>query len=477
MNRITFAIALCFCSFALFAQDYFPKNDGVKTTNTNYHAFTNAKIYVTPTQVIENGTLLIKDGKIVASGAQVSIPKNTTVVDLDGKSIYPSFIDVYSTFGVKKPERKQGSGSPQYGPSRTGYYWNDHVMPENKAIDQFKFDSKAAKDLLGAGFGVVNTHIEDGIIRGSGTLVTLNTEGDNANRILDPYSGHYFSFSKSVTSRQSYPGSIMGSIALLRQMYYDADWYAKGNSKTRDLSLEALNANKNLVQIFGAGSRANGLRADKIGDQFGIQYIILGGGDEYERIKDVKATNATYIIPVNFQDAYDVENAYLSKSLALSDMRAWNQEPSNPKVLADNNVRFAFTTHDLKVPKTFMTNVMKAIEYGLSEEKALEALTTVPAQLLGKSSEIGTLQKGAYANFLITSGNIFDKKTTLYENWVQGQKTVLEDMNIRDIRGDYEFNLAGEAYKMTLKGELSKLKSEITSNDKTRGSKVSYADD
>lgn len=477
MNRITFAIALCFCSFALFAQDYFPKNDGVKTTNTNYHAFTNAKIYVTPTQIIEKGTLLIKDGKIVASGTQVSIPKNTTVVDLDGKSIYPSFIDPYSTFGVKKPERAQGGGGPQYGPSRTGYYWNDHVMPENKAIEKFNFDSKEAKDLLAAGFGVVNTHIEDGIIRGSGALVTLNTESDNATRILDPNSGHYYSFNKSVTSRQSYPNSIMGSMALLRQMYYDADWYAKGNSKTRDLSLEALNSNKNLVQIFGAGSRANALRADKIGDQFGIQYVILGGGDEYERIKEIKATNATYIIPIDFQDAYDVENAYLSRSLALSDMRAWNQEPSNPKVLADNNVRFAFTTRALKSPKTFMTNVMKAIEYGLSEEKALEALTTVPAQLLGKTSEIGTLQKGAYANFLITSGNIFDKKTTLYENWVQGQKTVLEDMNVKDIRGDYEFNLAGEAYQMTLKGELSKLKSEITSDDKKRGSKVSYDDD
>ncbi len=75
MNKIKYAIVLCFCSFALFAQDYFPKNDGVKTKNTSYQAFTNAKIYVTPTQIIENGTLLIKDGKVVASGNEVSLPK------------------------------------------------------------------------------------------------------------------------------------------------------------------------------------------------------------------------------------------------------------------------------------------------------------------------------------------------------------------------------------------------------------------
>ncbi|MFD2914311.1 amidohydrolase family protein [Psychroserpens luteus] len=480
MNKIKFAIALCFCSFASFAQDYFPKNDGVKTENTNYQAFTNAKIYVTPTQIIENGTLLIKDGKVVVTGNQVSIPKNTTVVDLKGKTVYPSFIDMYSTFGVKKPDRASGRGrgqTPQYGPSRSGYYWSDHVMPESKALDKFDFDSKTAKELMQAGFGVVNTHMEDGIVRGTGTLVALNTNDGNEIRIIDPNSAQYFSFSKSAASRQSYPGSIMGSMALLRQMYSDANWYANGNSKTKDLSLEALNANKSLVQIFGAGSRMNGIRADKVGDAFGIQYVILGGGDEYERISDVKATNASYIIPVNFQDAYDVENAFLSNSLSLSDMKAWNQEPANAKILADNGIKFAFTTHDLKATKTFMPNLIKAVEYGLSKEKALQALTTIPAQLLGKSSEIGSLQKGSYANFLITSGDIFDKKTTLYENWVQGQKTVLEDMNTQDLTGDYEFNLAGESYKMSLKGKPSKLKSEITSDEKKRGSKISFTDD
>ncbi len=204
--------------------------------------------------------------------------------------------------------------------------------------------------------------------------------------------------------------------------------------------------------------------------------MILGGGDEYERIKDVKATNAAYILPINFQDAYDVENVYLTKSLSLSDMRAWNQEPSNPKILAENNITFAFTTHDLKSPKAFKAKLMKAISYGLPKEKALEALTTTPAKLLGKASEIGSLKTGAYANFLITSGDIFDKKTILYENWVQGTQTVINTMNTKDVRGDYEFVLAGESYKMSLKGELNKLKSEITSNDKQRGSKVSYTD-
>ena len=478
MIRPYLTILTFLCCFSFYAQEYFPKNDGVVATNTNYTAFTNAKIYVTPTQVIENGTLLIKDGKVVATGTSVSIPKNTKVINVSGKNIYPSFIDIYSDFGIKAPERDSGSGrSAQYEPSRSGYYWNDHVMPENKAIDRFSYDSKKASEYIKAGFGTLNAHIQDGIVRGSGMLVALDSEGTNANRILDDNSAQYFSFSKSVTSRQSYPSSIMGSMALLRQLYIDADWYAKGNSKTKDLSLEALNKNKSLIQIFAAGSRANLLRADKVGDEYGVQYVILGGGDEYERVNEVKNTNASLIIPINFPDAYDVENPFLASGLSLSDMRAWNQKPTNPKVLAENNIKFALTTHSLKSPKEFKSNLLKAIEYGLSEEKALESLTTIPAQLLGKQNTIGSLKNGTYANFLITSGNIFDKKTTLYENWVLGQQNVIEDMTIKDIRGDYEFRLAGEDYKMSLKGELSKLKSEITSGDNTLGSKVSYSDD
>ena len=471
------ATLLLLCSISFHAQDYFPKNSGVSTSNTNYTALTNAKIFITPTQVIENGTLLIKDGKIVESGASVVIPKNTNTIDVSGKSIYPSFIDIYSDFGIKKPKAAPRSQTPQYEASRTGYYWNDHIMPENEAIDRFNYDSKKADILIKAGFGVVNTHIQDGIVRGSGTLVALNNHSGNETRIIAEKSGQYLSGRKSVTSRQSYPSSPMGSLALLRQMYLDADWYAKGYSKTKDLSLEALNKNKNLVQIIDAGNRANVLRADKIGDENGIQYIILGGGDEYERISDIKATNASLIIPINFPKAYNVENTFLTASLSLHDMRAWNQRPSNPKFLAEHGILFSLTAHGLKSPADFKEHLLNAIKHGLSKEKALEALTTIPAQLLGQSNTIGSLKNGSQANFLITSGDIFDKKTILFENWVQGEQNVVKDINTIDIRGNYEFSLDENTYQMSLKGELSKLKSEIKTDTDTYGSKISYNKD
>jgi len=465
------------CSLSLIAQEHFPKNDGVKSKNTNYTAFTNAKIYVTPTQIIDKGTLLIKDGKVVASGASVSIPANAVIVDVSGKSIYPSFIDLYSDFGVEKPKRQGGGGrSPQYNASREGFYWNDHVMPEQNAIDNFKFNGKKATELRKAGFGVVNTHMQDGIVRGTGALIALTNTGGDSERVLDQRSAQYLSLSKSVTSRQSYPGSLMGALALLRQMYLDADWYAQGHSTAKDRSLEALNTNKGLVQIIAAGSRANDLRVDKVGDQFGIQYVILGGGDEYERINDIKATNATYILPLNFPKAYDVEDTFAASVLELEDMREWNQKPSNPKVLADNGINFVFTSSSLKSPSMLKASIIKAIAYGLNKTKALEALTTAPAKVLGKSNSLGSLKNGAFANFLITSGEIFEKSTTVYENWVKGHKNVLEDMNVKDIRGDYSFSVSGDTYSLKISGTPSKPKASVKSNDKSLGSKIAYKD-
>ena len=476
MTRLTFCLLLFLSQTLIFAQEYFPKNDGVSNNNSNYMAFTNTTIYVNATQKIENATLLIQNGKVLQVGTSVKLPENTKIVNLEGKYIYPSFIDAYSDFGIEKPKRSAGFGrSPQYDPTRTGYYWNDHIMPEVNAADHFKFDDKKAKELVEAGFAAVGTHHHDGIARGTGMVVTLNQNGNNGERILQERASQHFSFSRSAVKNQSYPSSTMGTLALLRQMYYDADWYAKGNAKNKDLSLEALNKNKALPAIFESKDKLNNLRADKVGDLFNIQYIIVGSGYEYENIKDVKATNATFIIPLNFPDAYDVSNPYQAEYVSLQDMRHWNQAPGNPKVLADNNVPFAFTTHDLKSPKEIISRIQKAISYGLDETTALKALTTVPATILN-NNQIGNLNTGSFANFTITSGPIFEKGTTFYENWVQGKKHVINDLNQKDIRGDYNLVVAGKNYSMKLGGDLSKPSIEIAVDTIKYKSNISYKD-
>jgi imidazolonepropionase-like amidohydrolase len=477
MKKILSILGLLLCSYS-FAQEYIPKNDGVKTNTSNYTAFTNAKIYITPTQIVDNGTLLIKDGKVVASGNNVSVPKNTVTVDVSGKTIYPSFIETYSDFGMKPVENASSNRrSPQYDASRDGFYWNDHIRPDQNALDFFDFDSKKAEKLRKAGFGVVNSHIDDGIIQGTGVLVTLAPEGSDATRLIDEKLGLFYGTSKSKTSRQMYPTSLMGTMALLRQVNLDADWYAKGNIKEKDRALEAFNANKNEIQILNASSKENVLRFDKIGDQFNTQYVFVAGGDEYEWIKDIKATNAQFIVPVNFPVAYDMEDPLMASSVSLADLKAWNQAPSNPKILADNNITFAFTTHDLKDEKDLLANLQKAIEYGLDKTKALEALTTIPAQIIGKSTQLGHLKTGAYANFLITSGDIFDKETTIYQNWVTGVKDEITPMDTKDLRGDYTFKLNNTDYELSISGDIEKLKSKVKTEDKELGSKINFSDE
>ncbi len=481
MKKLLLSLTVICWGFNFYAQEYFPKNDGVKTADSNYTVFKNATIHTTPNSEIKNGTLVIHKGKIAQVGNNITVPKNSVIIDLKGKHIYASFIDPFTNFGIKKPKKQGGSiFSPgaklDWKATREGYYWNDHIRPETSALTSFTYDSKKATEYINEGFGVVNTHMPDGIIRGTGLLIALNNKGTKGERLLSDTSAQFLSFEKSNASRQVYPTSLMGAMALLRQVYYDADWYTSGKVTNKDLSLEALNRNKNLPQIFEAGSRINGLRADKVGDQFNIQYTIVGGGDEYARIDEVKATNATYIIPLDFPEAYDVSDPFMANLVSLGDMRHWNQAPTNPSVLSKNGISFSLTTHKLKKLTDLNARIMKAIAHGLDKKIALASLTTIPAQILGKSNVLGSIKKGAYANFLITKDELFTKDNIIFENWVQGRKNIVTDMNIQDISGDYELVLAGKSYDVSISGKPSSPKAKVKLGEINLGSKINYKD-
>ncbi|MGA9270385.1 MAG: amidohydrolase family protein, partial [Lutimonas sp.] len=459
------------------AQEYVPKNDGVKTPDNGYVALTGAKIFITPGEVLENATLLIHKGKVAQAGKQVKIPDNTTVIDLDGLSVYPSFIDIYSGFGIDLPApEKNKSRSAQYDSKREGYYWNEHIMPETSASSKFKYSKSSAEAYLKQGFGVVNTHVQDGIVRGTGMLVALNNSGNDNERILKQNSGQYLSFRKSKYHYQSYPTSLMGSMALLRQMYADLDWYSKGKIKTTDISLEALKANRSLVQIFDAGDNGNILRADQIGDAFGIDYVLLGGNDAYENVEQIKNTESTLILQLNFPKAFDVQDVHTSQYLSLAEMRAWNQAPSNPAALKKGGVNFALTSHGLDNIKDFHTNIRKAILYGLSEEDALASLTTIPASILKKSDQIGSLKQGALANFFICDGNVFDKDKKILEHWVQGEPYRIEPLYSPNLNGKYELKIDADTYDLVISGQGDQRASSVKKNDSSVKSKLTIKD-
>jgi imidazolonepropionase-like amidohydrolase len=443
---LSLVIALLLFAFYSSAQSTFPVN-GVADPREGCYAFTHAVLVKDGGTTVNDATLVIRDGLIIAAGAGVTPPKDAVVFDCTGKYIYPSFIDLYSDYGIAEPERRTGArdasvidffrAPPQFNSNTKGAYnWNQAVHPETDASRLFTTDEAKAKPLRDVGFGTVLSHMKDGIARGTGVVVTLADEKDNLVIVKQKASAHY-SLSKG-TSTQSYPSSLMGSIALLRQTYLDAAWY-KGQSyhEGTNLSLQAWNDEQSLPQIFEGGDKWQDLHGDRIGDEFGVQYIIKAGENEYQRIKEMAATKAAFIVPVNFPEAMDVEDPNDARFVSLADMKHWELAPTNPGAFEKAGITFCLSATDLRDPKQFLTNLRKAFDYGLTEGKALEALTKTPATLIGVYDKVGSLDAGKLANFLITTGPVFNEKTSIVENWVQGKRYEVKEDAWKDIRGQY----------------------------------------
>ena len=462
MKRIFLWLTLLSTSVATNAQESFPIN-GVRDVRLGLYAFTNATIVQNSTSKIEKGTLLIKQGKIIAVGATVAVPAEAVVVDCNGKYIYPSFVDPFTEYGVGGTKRTAGGfnyGAPaQFISNKPGAYnWNQAIRPEINAYEIFATDESTASGYRANGFGTVFTHVKDGIARGTGAVVTLATN-DAHQALLKTKAAAVYSFEKG-SSTQSYPSSLMGSIALLRQTYLDAKWYqTKPATEGTNLSLEAFNATQSIPQIFAADDKWSTLRANRIGAEFGVQYILKGGDNGYQRIDELAKTKASYILGIDFPVALDVEDANDARFVALSEMKHWELAPTNPAAFEKAGINFSISAAEMKDGKQFLANLRKAIQYGLSETKALEALTKNPAQQVGVFDQVGSLEVGKLANFLITTESIFNSNAKIIENWIQGSKYEVNAAEWNNFAGKYNLtiNSAGTktVYTIEIKKDLS----------------------
>ncbi len=470
INKIIGLLCSIFLVLHLQAQQTFPVNDIAFSANDCY-AFTNATVVVDAKTTLINNTVVIRKGKIESVGTNAA-PKDAVVIDCKGKFIYPSFVDVYTDYGM--PARQQtgfgggfGGQSKMLATNKGAYSWNEAVRAETDASKVFMVNEAKAKDLRNNGFGVVLSHVNDGVVRGNGTIVSLANDKENMVMLKDKASAHY-SFNKG-SSTQDYPGSLMGVIALIRQTYMDAQWYkTKPLEEGTNLSLQAFNDIQTLPQFFESNDKWNDLRAVKIAKEFNTNYIVVGGNNEYQRINDIKASRATYILPLNFPAAMDVEDPNDARFIAVSDLKHWELAPTNLAAFEKNNIPFAISTFGLRDAASFMVNLRKAIQNGLSETKALEALTSIPAQLIGMQNQIGTLQNGKLANLLITNGPVFGEKTIFYQNWVQGKPYVLKEDGFVDYRANYAVKLGNENYILELAGDAAKPTARILGADTTK---------
>lgn len=462
-RNLLFAACILFSATA-FAQNTFPVN-GVANEKNTYTAFTNANIFTDYQTLLTNATLLVKDDKIEAIGTNITLPKGTVVYNLKGKYIYPAFIDLYSSYGMPDVKRGERTSNQFLSNTKTPTNWNQAIKPETDAISLFNADAKAAGDLRKIGFGAVLTQQADGIARGTATVVTL-ADGKASDLIIKDRAATGFSFSKGV-STQDYPSSQMGSIALIRQTFYDAQWYAKGGDKEEyNLSLDAINKYAKLPAVFEVGDKLSLMRADRIGDEFGIQFIVKGGGDEYQRIDEIKETKAPVIIPLNFPDPYDVSDPDATALIQLTDLKHWELAPTNAAAVDKAGIPFTFTANGLREPAGFLRAVRKTVEFGLPYKSAIKALTYTPAALAGVADKLGDLKKGKLASFVITTDSLFTRTTNIAETWVGGKRYMFEDATLPAVKGTYTATIKtenGPVYSVNLhiKGSVTKPSAEF----------------
>ena len=194
-TRIFFAALLLLISFSLIAQETTFHTNGPDDYREGWHAFTNVTLYKDYKTKIENAILVIKDGKVVDAGAGVPVPAGAIVHDLKGKFIYPSFIDIYSDYGMPVVT-KVHQENPQYESNIKGAYnWNQAIKSDFEAYRNFLVNDAKADEMRKLGFGTVLAHRKDGIARGTGTVVTLNTDKENKVILKGNASAHY-SFNK-----------------------------------------------------------------------------------------------------------------------------------------------------------------------------------------------------------------------------------------------------------------------------------------
>ena len=446
---------------------------GVRENTPNVHALRGARIVVAPGQVIESGVLVIRDGVIEAVGADVEVPADARVWDESGKTVYAGFIDAFGELSLEASRpASDGKGAG---------YWNSRIVPQVNADERFALDAETNRKLRSQGITARLVAPSFGIVKGTSVLVTTGDESGTRS-ILKPQLALHLMLSPS-RDGEGYPQSPMGAVALVRQVFYDALWYGQAwDAFDRQHGLPRPERNDALaaLQSFAAGKspvmiqapdELYFLRAKRIADEFGLQCIVKGSGNEYRRLDAIRVTDLPVIVPLDFPKAPAVATPEVAMSVSMERLMHWDLAPENPGRLDAAGVKIALTTHGLSDANGFLTAVRKAIDRGLKPESALRALTTAPAELFGVDQRLGTLEAGKSASLVVADGDLFDKKTKIVETWVDGRRYDVETPPLSDLRGTWELLLAKpdggtETLTIQIDGEPGKLSGKIQRGDK-----------
>ncbi len=416
--------------------------EGLRSNPPGVWAITGARVIVSPEVTLPAATVIVRGGKIDGVGKDLPVPDDATVLDFNGRTIYAGFIDAYSEQTVSSESL-----------AKTARYWNNNVTPQLSVAGQIEGPGPAAENLRKQGIVARLIAPTDGIIRGRSVLISTGSRPVNQQLLARDVAQH-MELTVNRRSRGSYPGSPMGAVALARQALYDAQWYrdawnaVQANPELplpeRNDALDALRPvlDGSMPVIIETSNEQFFQRAERFAAEFGLKLIIRGSGREYRRLEDIAATGRMVILPVAFPKAPNVGSPELAEDVTLESLLHWDIAPENPARMDAAGIRFAFTTDRLSSPADFLKSLQKAVERGLSPISALRALTVTPAEMFHVDDQLGTIQNGHLASFVVTDGDLFAEKTKVVETWVAGERFQHQPDPVRQVEGSFELRLA-----------------------------------
>ncbi|MEM6315233.1 MAG: amidohydrolase family protein, partial [Planctomycetota bacterium] len=409
---------------------------GIKQADPAVHALTNATIHVRPGEVLEDATLIVRNGKIEAVG-DVDVPADAQVWDASGKTIYTGFIDSHVPSKTTLPDS-------------TVNYWNHNVRPHVTTATSWKFDEKSAAKWRAQGIVLQIATPTGGLIHGTSSAVPTGGPDDTEPLPLPGATALHAKLRPNASWRdRTYPNSPMGAVALLRQAFYDAEWHDRTENAPRNDALAALNEHKALPLVVHAPNELHAYRALDLAAEFELDVMLLGGGRSYLAADVLSETPV--IVPLNFRKPPDVSSPGLAELTTLRDLMLWDLAPENPGRLASVGVPILFTGHGLEKPNAFIPALRKAVKRGLDADAALAALTTTPAAQFGLDDH-GTLEPGKAASFVVFDGDAF-ADATLTETWVAGHRYAIVPDKSFEPTGMWALRMGDESVLLRIAGE------------------------
>lgn len=428
MKKTIFAFfaIISLLSLSVFAQSY---------------AITNARIVTVSGAAIDKGTIVVRDGVIAGVGASVQIPADARVFDANGLTVYPGFFDAVTNLGLAAPQTAQ-TPTPQGGggggggrgqappPATSNSNYPVGLQPETTSFEQLRGSETQFESQRNQGFTTVLTIPREGIFNGQSAIINL--AGDNVSAmVIKSSAALHISF--TTLRGQGYPGSLLGTFAVLRQMFLDAqrlnDWKKSYSSNSRgmkrpdaDPSLEALIPvlNRQIPVVFNANSEREIIRAIDFAKEFNLKLVIAGGVESGKVADRLKKADAAVLLSLNFPRR-TTANSPEADPEPMEVLRMRADAPKNAAKLAQAGVKFAFQSGGMQSLNDFFINAGKTTENGLSKDDAIKAMTWNAADIFGLSDRLGSIETGKIANLVVVRGDVLSREKAITHVFVDGK--------------------------------------------------------